>query len=257
MPSNLTMSGNILLGTLSQRDLSLLEPLESVQIAPGQVLEAPRTRISFAYFIEEGLVSVLGAVRSNRFVEVGVVGCEGMIGTPVVLGAHRSSNEAVALTPVSAKRIKSGTLLNALEQRPAMKAVLLRYAHVFMIHCNHTAVANGRGSIEQRVARWLVNAQDRLLTAHLRVTHELVSKVLGVRRPSVTLALHALEGNGLVKASRNIITVIDRAGLIKVAEDFYGFAETEYESLIGPLPRYVKASNEAGSQSSMVESGTD
>jgi CRP-like cAMP-binding protein len=109
---------------------------------------------------------------------------------------------------------------------------LLRYVHVFMMQASQTALANGRGRLSERLARWLLMWQDRLKTRHLTVTHEFLALLLGVRRQGVTLALHELEGQGLIRGTRNRITVVDREGLLGLANGFYGVPEVEYDRTI-------------------------
>src|SRR5471032_2421949 len=105
MVEDQAISGNALLTKLLERELWLLETLDSVRLTAGQVLESRGTTNPSVYFIDSGLVSVGSTVRGNKFIEVGLVGFEGMTGTAVLLGARRSFNEAVALTEGTARRI--------------------------------------------------------------------------------------------------------------------------------------------------------
>ena len=90
-----TARRNRLLGALSAADLAALGHLEEVAIETRQVLEAPGTPIPFVYFVETGLVSLVGTIGPNQSIEVGMIGFEGMTGTPIVLGDDRSSNELI------------------------------------------------------------------------------------------------------------------------------------------------------------------
>jgi len=114
-----------------------------------------------------------------------------------------------------------------------LTSVMLCYAQTFMVQSSQTALATGRGVLEERVARWLLMWRDRLQDDNIRITHEFLAVLLGLRRPGVTLTLHVLEGKGLIKASRNLIRIVDRAGLQKAANGFYGIPEAEYDRLIG------------------------
>jgi CRP-like cAMP-binding protein len=105
----------------------------------------------------------------------------------------------------------------------------------FMVQVAQTAVANARTPAEERLARWLLMYHDRQDGDDLPVTHEFLSIMLGVRRPTVTVAIHTLEGAGLIRARRGHIRVIDRGRLEEAAGQTYGPAEAEYERLIGPL----------------------
>ena len=96
-----------------------------------------------------------------------------------------------------------------------------------------TAIANARAKIEQRLARWVLMAHDRIETSQLPLTHEFLSLMLGVRRAGVTNALHILEGQGLIKSLRGQIHLLNRKGMEAVAGDLYGTPKAEYKRLIG------------------------
>jgi CRP-like cAMP-binding protein len=225
------LGANRLLKSLSAADRAALLPdLEAVSLATWQVIERPNERIPHVYFLTSGLASVVGTTHPEQRIEVGMVGYEGMTGLAVVLGDHRSTNETVI--QATALRIPSVVLRRALQDSATLSAALLRYVHVFMMQASQTALANGRGRLSERLARWLLMWQDRLKTRHLTVTHEFLALLLGVRRQGVTLALHELEGWGFIKGTRNRITVVDREGLLGLANGFYGVPEAEYDRTI-------------------------
>ncbi len=111
--------------------------------------------------------------------------------------------------------------------------LLLRYAHVFMVQTASTAAANAKGTIEERLARWLLMAQDRMDDDHLPLTHEFLAIMLGARRPGVTDALHELAKDGLIRKDRGIVVVVNRGGLTKRAGKLYGEPEAEYKRQFG------------------------
>lgn len=223
-----------MLAALPAADRRLLEPsLESVELRARQVLETPRVPISHVYFVESGLVSVVGTTMPNHRIEVGMVGNEGMTGLSVVLGDDRSANETLVQSAGSALRISSRALRKAMGRSRTLSATFLRYGHVFMIQGSQTALANGRGRLDERLARWLLMWHDRVRDDNLVITHEFLALLLGVRRPGVTVALHDLEGDGLIRCNRNHVQMLDRKGLRRVASGFYGVPEAEYDRSIG------------------------
>ena len=229
------LGANRLLKSLSAADRAALLPdLESASLATWQVIERPNERIPYVYFLTSGLASVVGTTQPEQRIEVGMVGYEAMTGLAVVLGHDRSTNETVIQAAGTALRIPSAVLRRTLQGSATLSSALLRYVHVFMMQASQTALANGRGRLSERLARWLLMWQDRLKTRHLTVTHEFLALLLGVRRQGVTLALHELEGQGLIKGKRNRITVVDREGLLGLANGFYGVPEAEYDRTIRP-----------------------
>jgi CRP-like cAMP-binding protein len=224
---------NRILGALSVSDRALLQPhFEVVALETWQVVETPNQPIPHVYFPTDGLASVVGTTRPGQRIEVGMMGYEGMTGLAVVLGHDRSSNETVIQAEGRALRISSRVLHRATRSSPTMMVTLLRYVHVFMMQQSQTALANGRARLNERLARWLLMWQDRLRTPHLTVTHEFLALLLGVSRQGVTVALHELEGQGLIRGTRNLIRIVDRPGLLGLAGGFYGVAEAEYARTI-------------------------
>jgi len=131
-------------------------------------------------------------------------------------------------------RITSEALREVMEARSTLRALLLRYAHVFMIQVATTALADARYSLEQRLARWLLMCHDRN-GDNIALTHEFLSIMLGVRRSGVTESLHTLEGERMIKSPRGLITILDRPKLEARGADSYGTPEAEYERQIGPF----------------------
>ena len=227
-------SHNRLLAVLSAADRALVRPfLEVIGLDARQILEAPRDPISHAYFVESGLISVVGTSEPDHRIEVGMVGYEGMTGLSIVLGDDRSANETLVQSSGSALRISARALRKAMGASPTFTDTLLRYVNVFMVQGSQTALANGRGRLDERLARWLLMWHDRLRDDNLTITHEFLALLLGVRRQGVTVALHDLEGQGLIRSTRSLVRILDRDGLQHAANGFYGVPEAEYDRSIG------------------------
>jgi CRP-like cAMP-binding protein len=229
---------NRVLAMLSHADHDLLTPeLETVDLSFRQILETPNDPISHAYFLESGLVSVIGVAPPHHRIEIGMVGYEGMSGVSIVLGGDRSVNETLVQTPGSAMRISTESLRGVLGASRSLTATLLRYVSVFMTQCSQTALANGRGLRDERLARWLLMWHDRIEGDTLTVTHDFLAQLMGVHRSAVTEALHGLEDNGLIRTTRSQVHIRDRNGLQLAANGFYGIPEAEYARLMVPEGR--------------------
>lgn len=234
---------NRLLAGLSHADRALLDPhVEMVGLDVGQVLQDIGDRISRVHFVESGLVSIVGKTKPNHRIEVGMVGFEGMTGPGVVLGNDRAANEMIVQTSGWALQIAVPALRYVMQNSPKLASTLLTYVHTVMVQASQTALANGRGRLDERLARWLLMWHDRAQNHELTATHELLALLLGVRRQAITNTLHELEGNVLIRSLRGRIRIIDRAGLSRAAGGFYGAAEREYEHSIGcPLSKAARA----------------
>jgi CRP-like cAMP-binding protein len=225
---------NILLKMAPPECLAAVEPhLEDVRLERGQMIADPAQSIEFVFFMENSLVSLISHLDEKRDVELGLIGREGMSGDAIVLGDDRSPFTARVQMPGSAFRITARRLREALTSNRDLHHFLLNFVRAQHLQVASTAASNQRGTVEERLARWVLMAHDRIDGDRLYTTHVTLSWLLGVRRPSVTEALHLLEGKGLIRSERNIIIVRDRKGRQEAAGRAYGLAEREYARLIG------------------------
>lgn len=213
---------NRLLSRLSRADLALLKPhLVAVDLPLLTQLETGNTRIDAVYFMESGFASVVADGAGMRGIEVGIIGREGMTGLPVVLGNDRSPNDTYIQVAGAAQRISTAKLRWAMDQSVSLHRSLLRYAHAFLIQTANTALANGRSTNTERLARWLLMADDRIDGSELPLTHKFLSIMLGVQRPGVTVAVRVLEKAGFISTRRGVITILDRRELEKMSNGTY------------------------------------
>ena len=232
---------NSLLSLLSPSDFGLLKPnLEPVALEVKDVLVEPNKPIEHVHFIESGLGSIVAISVADERIEVGHVGREGMTATAVILGADQTPILTFVQVAGSALRLRADALEEALEASASLRRLLNRYVQSVMIQMAHTALANGRFTISERLARWLLMYHDRLPSNDLVVTHEFLALMLGVRRPGVTEHLHVLEGEHMIKATRGHIQILDRTKLENLAGDCYGLPEEEYERLLTRARHYAE-----------------
>jgi CRP-like cAMP-binding protein len=223
---------NHLLSYLQSMDFALLEPhLEPVDLPLRKQLEDRNRRIEHVYFLADGLASVVAKGANDNSIEVGLIGFEGMTGLAVLMGADRAPHDTFMQVAGAGHRIPSDALRQAMERSPELHRRFLRFAHAFFIQTAYTALSNGRSTVEQRLARWLLMAHDRLEGDELPLTHEFLALMLGVRRSGVSIALKILAQRGLIQYTRRLIRVTDRGGLTKVANGAYGPPELEFEKL--------------------------
>ena len=216
------MPSNRILSRLSRQEFALLEPhLEPVDLPVRKTLEARRKRIDQVYFIESGFASVVANGTNKPSIEVGIIGREGMTGLAIVMGHDRAQHDTYIQVAGHGLRISAAKLREADERSMILHRAMLRYAHAFLLQTTTTALANGRSKIEERAARWLLMADDRIDGDDLPLTHEFLGLMLGTHRPGVTIALQALEKAGLITTRRSHITIIDRKGLEKSSNGTY------------------------------------
>jgi CRP-like cAMP-binding protein len=227
---------NRLLQTLATRELDMFsDELEPVSFKRGDPLISPHQPISHVYFPVSGIGSIVAVANAANRIEAGVVGREGLIGLPALLSTHSTPHQCNVQIEGEGFRLPADRLRALIQVNTGLRDVLLRYVQVMLIQAEQTALANGRFSIERRLARWILMCHDRIDGDELNFTHELLSTMLGVRRPGVTVATHVLEGAKMIRATRGRLTVLSREKLEEAAGGSYGVPEAEYERLIGPL----------------------
>jgi CRP-like cAMP-binding protein len=158
-----------------------------------------------------------------------------MIGLPLLLDCDRTPHRVFMQVEGASYRIAAADLQAAIDASPSLRKSLLRYVQAFATQVTYTALSNALHSVEERLARWLLMSHDRQDSDEIPLTHDFLALMLAVRRPSVTIALHSLEGLGLIKATRGLVVIRKRLELEQFAGDAYGTPEAEYGRLIGPL----------------------
>src|SRR5215217_6498359 len=236
LPGQLTPTPrNRLLAALPPEALARLWPrLEPVELPFRRVLHAAGEPIAAVWFPETGYVSALAYMEDGDAAEVGMVGREGMVGLPVLLGAECDDIEAMVQSPGTALRMDARAFRAELDRAPAFRTLLLRYALVHHGQVARTAACNGRHHTDQRLARWLLMAHDRTAgNDEFPMTHEFLSMMLGVRRAGITIAAGQLQKAGFIRYERGCIEVTDRPGLESVACECYGMARRASDILLG------------------------
>ena len=225
---------NRLLAALAPPNFALLAPhLDLVTLALGECLVTPNTPITHVHFIDQGIVSCIGVAADGEKIELGVVGREGLVGLPILLGTDQTPHEAFVQAMGLAWSLPVGALREALQHSPNLHALLLRYAQSAHLQAACTALANGRYKTDRRLARWLLMCHDRVEGDVLPTTQQFLSLMLGVNRSGLTAIVGGLVRDGLIKTRRGTITICDRAGLLALAGAAYGQPEAEYERLCG------------------------
>ena len=227
--------GNRLLAALTTSDRALLVPhLERVALAVGDTFFSVGQPIDHVYFLEGGIAAVLEVIDGERQHAVGLLGADGYVGWPILLGDDRSPHDVVLRAePGTALRIPAARLLEAIEQSDTLRAALLRFIQVFLIQMGRTVVSALSHPVERRLARWILLYHDRVRGDEISMTHEEFRLMLAVRRSSITDALHKLEETLAIKSVRGRVIVRDREKLLEMAAMTYGPPEDAYLRLVG------------------------
>lgn len=223
---------NSLLAALTGRDYGRLSPhMQAVHLSYKDVLHEPGAPVEYIYFLEDAIVSLLSIGEENATVEVGMVGREGMVGAPILLGNRLSPYQAVVLQAGSAWQVKADALKREFKRSRELRELLLPYAHALLTQSAQAAACHRFHTPLERLCRWLLTVQDRTGSDDFRATQEFISDMLGTRRATVTEAAHSLQQQGLIDYRRGRVHIRDRKGLERLACRCYFIIRQEFDAL--------------------------
>ena len=228
---------NAVLALLPQRDFDRLLPnLEPCDFPFMHGLYEPLEPMRFLYFLQEGVASIVAPMENGSEVEVGMVGPEGFVGGSLLLGVDRSPNRTFIQMPGAGHRVKPDVLLRFFNEVGKIQEGLMRAMQAYSIQVEQTAACNRIHSVEERLARWLLMTHDRMgLVADnppVPITHELMARMLGARRSTVTIAAGILQRAEFIRNQRGLVKIVDRKGLESVACECYDTVSEECQRLM-------------------------
>lgn len=227
------MQSNRLLANLRSKDrLQLIAACDEVELIAGDVLWKPQSRIRHVYFPLDGFISRLVPVDGRENLELALVGNEGMLGIPLVLGVNSSTLQALVQGSGGALRMSAASFRRELEQLPALRQQLSRYVYVLQAQLALTAACISFHSLELRLASWLLMTHDRAAFGSFHLTHKFLAQMLGVRRVGITNAAGLLQKRKLLRYSRGEITILNRAGLEQASCLCYQASKDVYASVL-------------------------
>jgi CRP-like cAMP-binding protein len=211
---------------------ALSSRLELVPLLLGEMLYEPGKQLRHAYFPTTSIVSLHYVMDSGASAETAGVGNEGVVGVSLFMGGDTTPSSAVVQTAGHAYRLERGFLKSEFDRDDGLRELLLRYTQALMTQISQTGACNRHHSVEQQLCRWLLLTLDRIPSAELIMTQELVATMLGVRRESITEAAGRLQEAGFIRYRRGHIAVLDRNGLRTRACECYAVVKKELHRLL-------------------------
>ncbi len=222
---------NRLLASLPDRDRSRLLPqLELLTLFAKEAVYESNEEINYIYFPIDCIVVLLSSVAAKATVEVGLIGNEGMVGATILMGAKQSTGQTLILTEGKALRLPAAVLKKEAKRSSRMRELMLNYANALLAQSAQLAACHRYHTPKARLARLFLMIDDRVTTAELHITQDLLAHLLGTRRATVTQAANQLQDKGLIDSGRGRIKFLDRKGLESEACNCYGIIAQQYST---------------------------
>ena len=206
---------NLILDGLPEGVRASLEPhLTAVELPQSLVLQEAGRKVSQVYFTLSGMVSLLAVTPSGESIETGIVGREGVVGG-LAVGDLSSFAQAIVQIEGRALRIGPAQFRALCQEHLVLRERVDRYQAFILTQAQQNAACHALHSLEGRLCRWLLQSEDLIESNQIALTQEFLSYMLGVRRPTVSVAASELQRDGLITYRRGTITVLERAGLLK------------------------------------------
>ena len=219
---------NQILAALPPQELASLRPLLSaVDLPLRKSLQTAKREERYAYFLEDGMASIVSTMANGSSVEVGAVGRDGLVGISSLLGANKSHLDTFVQIAGSGFRIDAKRLTKAFEQPGTLRVLLQRYIQNQLLCARQYTACNRLHSAEQRLARWLLTCQDIIGSDELALKQEFLGQMLGIRRITVTVTAGALQNKGLIRYIRGRLKIENRAGLEEIACECYQITKSD------------------------------
>jgi CRP-like cAMP-binding protein len=214
---------NKILLNLPRKECDLiLDELELVRLKLHQVIYEAGETVKSGYFVNSGLLSILAVQPDGKSVEVGLIGNEGFLGLPLLVGYRTSPTRVVTQGDGTAYRCSAQALRRVVKECPQLELQLHRFGLRLAMQTTQIAACNRLHDVEERLARWILMTHDRLPSETVPLTQEFMAQMLGTRRSSVTVAAGALQRAGMISYTRGNVTILSRPRLEDAACDCYG-----------------------------------
>lgn len=223
---------NQLLAALGPAEHALLLPhLKELPLELGQVLQRAEARVHHVWFPLVGMISLMSLMKSGEAIETAVVGREGAVDAFAGLGPWHAFSQAVVQVPGRGLVISAAQFQEIALGNERIRNLILRFKETLLAQVQQSAACNALHSLECRMARWLLQADDRNDSSRLALTQDGLSQMLGVRRTSVTATAAKLQSMGLIRQRRGSIELLDREGLERTACECYATLRQRFLAL--------------------------
>lgn len=225
---------NQLLAALPAEEYQRLEPyLQEVTLETGTILLEAYEVNKTVYFPNTAMISLVSIMENGSTTEIGLIGNEGMVGLPIVLGGEYTINRAIVQIAGNSLKISADILKQEFQRGETLQKLLLLYTQAQLTQISQNSACNGQHKIEARLARWLLSVHDCVLKDELPLSQEFMANMLGIRRSGVTVVAKMLQDHGIIRYHRGKVVILDYARLEATSCECYRLVQKEYMRLLG------------------------
>lgn len=211
---------------------AVAEKCERVDLEGGTVLARAGERANTVHFPESCVISTLQTYSDGSMIEMGNIGCEACSGVNLTLGYADQLNTNEIQVGGSALEMQAESFTTLKEAHPEFERALFSNVQAVFYQTMVSGGCNGAHDSKQRLARWLLTMNDRNDGETMRLTHEFLGQILGLRRATVTNAASELQEAGLIEYSRGRVTITDHEGLRQASCECYDLVRRAYDSIL-------------------------
>ena len=225
---------NQILAALPKSEYQIIAPhVKPVDLTSGEVISEPNQYITEIYFPQRAMISIVSIMMDGSTTEIGLIGNEGMVGLPAILGGNSTISCSIVQVSGTALQVSADIIQQQFLRGGKLQEILLLYIQASLTQVSQSAACNRQHKIEERLARWLLSVRDCVLQNELHLTQEFIANMLGTRRSGVTVAAGILQRAGIIRYSRGKITILDRQALEDTSCECYRTIQREFIRLLG------------------------
>ena len=225
---------NQILAALPESEYQVIAPhLKPVDLTSGEILSEPNQSITEIYFPQRAMISLVSIMMDGSTTEIGLIGNEGMVGLPAILGGDSTISRSIVQVSGTALQVSADIIQREFLRGGKLQQILLLYIQASLTQVSQTAACNRQHKIEERLARWLLSVRDCVLQNEIYLTQEFIANMLGTRRSGVTVAAGILQQAGIIRYSRGKIVILDRQALENTSCECYRTIQREFIRLLG------------------------
>lgn len=228
---------NLLLAALPDEEMKIFRDSgQKIVVHEGKILQPTATDAARLFFPTTAVLSLMAITGDGLTVETSLVGREGLIGLAQFFQHHHQTQTLECMVQHGGEACQIPVAVVRQSRLPTLHRLLFGYAGYHVSELAQAAVCNRFHLVRQRFSRWLLTAQDRTSKDEMDFTQEMLSAIVGARRPVISSLIGEMEEEGLIEYRRGCLAIRNREGLCQAACECYGILSKSMADFLTALP---------------------